>query len=100
MTSLSLGFEGEHKCGCKGKTMKKGCCSDKIAVFKLDTEQQRPTSLNLVLVKAPDLNFFHDFPVSVCILSQIARKQSGCYLHPPNGFHEPPSYLMHQVFRI
>lgn len=100
MTSVSLGFETAHKCGCKGKTMKKGCCSDKTAVLKLDTEQQRPATLKLNPVKFTDLKFIPDHTVHISGTCQISRVHTGSYHHPPDGVPQPPSYLVFQVFRI
>lgn len=100
VTSVSFSpIKMGHKCPCGSKKMKKGCCKDEAAFFKLSDEQQKTQQLARNVVKITDfqsaissnLAFYHEAPP----LSTLFNRSS----HPPDNL-KLPLYIRYRVFLI
>ena len=97
LASISFLSIEKHSCKCGKKTMKPGCCKDKITHLKANDELNK-TNVLTFKISVPKLEVdIQTYP----LIPKEVSPYSGCnFYHPPPYKPKSPIYLLDQVFLI
>ncbi|MDZ4759059.1 MAG: hypothetical protein SGJ10_13100 [Bacteroidota bacterium] len=100
LASFSIIGTDEAKCPCGDMPMKKDCCKDKTASFKIKDTQRNSKQIIVIVYKG-----FKQLPIASTPLyginyTSIFSEQEIQFDHPPPLLNEQAIYLLNQVFLI
>jgi len=95
--SASFTHSDESKC-CKAKMKKKGCCTEKSIIYKVQGNQDNGSKIVSLKNNVKQLNLFYNNTVQLVQLKANLLFQFNTD-EPPDG-HARYTYLVNRVFRI
>ena len=99
IASFSILSTKHAKCPCNKKTMKKGCCHDKISMLKIAEHQKVPVSISHPPIKIDKSAVFAFVPYKMCFNSNYIERHIPV-VHPPPLQRDIALFLFHRTLLI